>query len=369
MQTIPRHFRTARRGLTFIELMFSTIILGVGMIIIAAAFPVAISEQRATLDEATVASLERGAIRTLDAAVQQMNSTTTPNPWLQVTPSQTQSVTRIEGTPPGPVIKSQLLGTVESMDYKNPAGWNRVAGDLVCTANERYAWTPLYMRPDPNPAAPLTTPQPKVTFFVTSLVSRDSATFLGDNLDPADQIKELNKLKPTAVTITYHFKEDAPADPAFLVDPEQDTIKIEMAAGSSKPIETRAAVEGGFIIRGQYVNTDSVLFPQNAIIKLGTQFDPAELTAAAQSEALSKGARWFRVAPGFELLSDDVKMKDATSPYTPNLPAAVTGVRAWAVGRYVDVNNEPVNEADLKAGRANRALSCRGITLDIQPPG
>lgn len=349
----------ARRGLTFIELMFATIILGVGMIIIAAAFPVAINEQRITVDEATVASLERGAIRTLDAAVHQVKPTseaTDPTRWLPDTTFNSVAVDTDNNasTPPDNVKHCD----VQSFGANN-ALWSQIAGSLVSTENERYAWVPLFMRPF-DATLPLDKQRSDVTFFVVSMVSRDKATF--DASDPV----ELNKLKPVLMKLTYRFKSDSAND--FELDPEQDTIKLTLPSGASDARLIRSAVEGGFIVRGANVVPSSPLFPQNAIIKLGTQFADDEMKPGS----VDAKTRYFRVAPGFELLKDDVLLKEQSSS-SYKLPAAVTDVNAWVVGRYVDLGTgpdaEPADESLAKSGKANRALSCRGIKVDVPPPG
>ena len=113
-----RCFSSPRRGLTFIELMFATMILGLGMIIIASVFPVAIGEQRATIDAAAASTVERNAARIIDAAA----STKAPLGTQWLTPS-------TAGT-----------GTVSSL-ASDVNIWDRIKGDLIDKVDPRYAWT------------------------------------------------------------------------------------------------------------------------------------------------------------------------------------------------------------------------------------
>src|SRR5205823_5837814 len=49
------------RGFSFTEIMFAVIILGVGFIMVAAIFPVAIQQAKSTSEETTAAAVARGA--------------------------------------------------------------------------------------------------------------------------------------------------------------------------------------------------------------------------------------------------------------------------------------------------------------------
>src|SRR5678815_107629 len=49
----------ARRGVTFTEVMFAVILLGIGFIMVAAIFPVAIQQSQANLEDATGMTVAR----------------------------------------------------------------------------------------------------------------------------------------------------------------------------------------------------------------------------------------------------------------------------------------------------------------------
>src|SRR5690348_329057 len=52
--------RRRTRGFSFTEIMFAVIILGVGFIMVAAIFPVAIQQAKSTTEETTAAAIARG---------------------------------------------------------------------------------------------------------------------------------------------------------------------------------------------------------------------------------------------------------------------------------------------------------------------
>src|SRR5688500_12107880 len=51
-----------RRGFSFAEVMCAVIIWGIGFIMVAALFPVAIQQTKLTVDESAAASIARGAV-------------------------------------------------------------------------------------------------------------------------------------------------------------------------------------------------------------------------------------------------------------------------------------------------------------------
>src|SRR5688572_31350501 len=57
-----RDHRSARRGFSFTEVLFAVMILGVGFIMVAAIFPVAIQQARTTSEEGNAAAIARGAV-------------------------------------------------------------------------------------------------------------------------------------------------------------------------------------------------------------------------------------------------------------------------------------------------------------------
>src|SRR5439155_14838271 len=68
-----------RRGYSFPEVLFAVVVLGIGFIMIAAIFPVAISQSKATADETTAAALARSAVTEL-SRVADDNRSPAPQP-------------------------------------------------------------------------------------------------------------------------------------------------------------------------------------------------------------------------------------------------------------------------------------------------
>jgi type II secretory pathway pseudopilin PulG len=219
----------ACRGLTFIELMFATVILGLGMIIIASVFPVAIGEQRATIDAAASGQVERGAARSLDALVSVRAPATA---WL-------------------PTTTGMEVDTLTDP----PTLWNRIRGDQIDAADPHYGWTAVYQRTPPA-AAPTDAPS-RAVFYVFTLISRNTATFTQVDSDFA----------PKEITFDYDI---TPGN-----DPDLITIKSVLPAADAD-----AVCEGAFIARSGSTDLAVPLASQSPVIKLGNLVGPNQYEVA-----------------------------------------------------------------------------------------
>jgi len=158
----PRSVRrpSDRRGFSFTEILFAVMILGIGFIMVAAIFPVAIQQTALTGDETVAAAIAREGT---DAMTSINNSALLPP-----TVSNPPSVTAVAGqrvigqvwslhddrmvnwTPSAPT------GTVLQRDVT----WNAISGNLILPMDRRYAWVGMYKRdgtwngPTPNQISP-----------------------------------------------------------------------------------------------------------------------------------------------------------------------------------------------------------------------
>ncbi|GEM_PF-1375827 len=113
----PRH-----RGFNFIEVMFAIILLGLGFIMIAGIFPVALQETNATSNETTGTLVARDALRNIQAIADTDNPTATLFP-LPVSP-----------VPPTAVIP--FTGAL----------LNAVGTNCYFTSDRRFGWVGFYRR-------------------------------------------------------------------------------------------------------------------------------------------------------------------------------------------------------------------------------
>ncbi|MGH7213993.1 MAG: PulJ/GspJ family protein [Tepidisphaeraceae bacterium] len=144
----PRPTRPRRRGFSFTEVMFAVVILGVGFIMIAAIFPVAIQQTKATTEETQAASTARSAM----AMVEQISETGVfPATDLRRSPPASGTGLRPALSVPannqitasGVVLS--LYDTRLDTATRN-ALWNAVRGSMILPSDNRVAWTLLFRR-------------------------------------------------------------------------------------------------------------------------------------------------------------------------------------------------------------------------------
>src|SRR5258708_39452054 len=72
-----------RRGFTFTEVMFAVILLGIGFIMLAGMFPVAIQQTQTNVEESTASTVVQGAARYLEQTLTQadVQPTIVPGPY------------------------------------------------------------------------------------------------------------------------------------------------------------------------------------------------------------------------------------------------------------------------------------------------
>jgi hypothetical protein len=127
----------ARRGYSFPEVLFAVIVLGIGFIMIAAVFPVAIQQSKATSDETIAATAARAGVATVTALGQQASA----NFQYNVLPATGTGA----GTPGKVAPITSRPGSHSS--------WAMLRGNLVFQQDPRYAFVPLYRRSG-DPASP-----------------------------------------------------------------------------------------------------------------------------------------------------------------------------------------------------------------------
>ncbi len=157
-----------RRGFSFAEVMFAVVILGIGFIMVAAVFPVAIQQTQSTGEEGTAASIAREAAnaiaslpRTVDNPLYDRTyvyDPLTPKPATDYQHVQTELVfpPTVKNYVPGNVNTPQSLvtNTPAAVSAAAPAvvapfvgpRWDFLKGNLILPHDPRYAYVPFYLR-------------------------------------------------------------------------------------------------------------------------------------------------------------------------------------------------------------------------------
>jgi hypothetical protein len=205
--------------------MFAVIILGIGFIMVAAIFPVAIQQTKLTVDETTAASVARQAVSTLEQIVAGSDNT-----MVSGAPTQLFPYTNSTGDPT-PASVFAMRDWVDSV-RKQPNNkslndvdllWRRLRGSLIVTDDPRFAWTALYSRE-------INSPYIRVYIFV--LQQRYTTNFATGDILPSLPVLASN-LQPRLVQITVN---GAPAG-----SPDPDTISID-------PADAAYAAEGAYLV-------------------------------------------------------------------------------------------------------------------------
>lgn len=145
------------RGFSFVEILFAIAILGVGFIMIAGVFPVAIQQTKLTQEEASAQVIAQNA-------------------------NALMSATFASGVP-------------QNTPPHTAGGWNwnmqhflaDINASRISTSDARYAWIPLYQYKNTAPAS--------VQFVPIVIQSRNTPTFTGDG-DTTKTAQLLNHLVP-----------------------------------------------------------------------------------------------------------------------------------------------------------------------------
>ena len=316
-------------GFSFVELLFAVIILGIGFIMVAGIFPVAIRQSRLTSDETVAAAGAQTATR-VAAELPASLRAILPGA-ANVLPS------TVAGIPASTFVPAGGNTTVSGLVYsfRDPrivdvplreAIWNSSAGDLINPTDPRSASVLLFSRdvtfynpttaditgPDPDLIA---VASPVVRLFAIGVQSRNRPTYdAGGNADirrgASDTENQSATLEPKPVTIALA---DGGAGSI-------DTVTISDAAGAlgalsvaPAPNAKAAATEGGFLI----VSNDNGNGANNGrIYRLGVK----------------RSDNVFELAPGADMASnaEDVTggigyiigagLKDPTQIYSADQP-------------------------------------------------
>ena len=351
--------RARQGGFNFTEVLFAVMILGVGFIMVAAIFPVALKQTKLTGEEVVASTVARGGINYVRQLGLEQN--VIPQTDLNTTPA---------STPPGPAdtglaivapdippdgtpmyVKGKVLSFRD--DRLDPTIrdelWRRVSGNLILPEDNRVAWVGMFSRGvtytniSGAPANPgdeaggqplvLGRLDPYAQVFVLGVVVRNRSTFeMGKDVrrfpndTPAASAtnSEPASLEPVPCFVTLNEGDLAP-----------DTLTFTDASGSNA-IDHAAAAEGAFVIVSDDRIPDDPATPaiheagqhNGKIVRLGVRVDVGT----------------WELQPGSDMMYDINVVADPNDDYIENLPPRPLGqpasgdpASAFLVGRgWVD---------------------------------
>jgi len=249
--------------------LFAVMILGIGFIMIAAIFPVALTQTKLTTEEAAAATQTAGAVHYL----QQYATDASLPPTIAAPPP-----------PPPPIVPPVVYAPVQVLPA---AAIQAMGGNVISTANPRQGLVPLYRRSPGWPYA-------QVIFLPVHSRNRSVYT-------PGADVGVTFRVH--ALTVANNFRATTQQNPI--------TTQIKFNAATTSDLD--ALSEGAYIVVAEHGVMGSV--PQNylagRIYRIGTKVDPSDNT----TWNLMPG--WdFRQEPGLDgklYTADDVTtMKGAT---------------------------------------------------------
>jgi prepilin-type N-terminal cleavage/methylation domain-containing protein len=281
------------RGFSFVEVLFAVAILGIGFIMVAAIFPVAIMQTQATQEETIGSAVTRNGVNYLRSGMM-VNANKLPYTNAPHTPPALANPGRVfsfydpriaPGTPPNDQTGAELKP-------QSVALWNSVRGNVIVSDDPRFAFVPLYVR---EPGAKFA----KVITIAVRLRTRDA-------FKPADTERRgaaCAELEPRPVRVTTT---DGAPDRLIIENVTSGPLQAMSAASNAY----LAAAPGAYVIISQDTIADDPTTPfknehgqlNGRIYRLGLELAPPSVTSRA-----------FELAVGEDMMSPAEDMTGATA--------------------------------------------------------
>ncbi|HWE02702.1 MAG TPA: prepilin-type N-terminal cleavage/methylation domain-containing protein [Tepidisphaeraceae bacterium] len=371
----PTAWRRRRHGFSFTEILFAVMILGIGFIMVAAMFPVAIKQTQESIDETAAADMakEAGGILALLG-----NDSSTPAPGVTSgTFPETNGIVFSNSSP--------VNGWLKFSDPKAPTNvppfWNLCASNLISPNDARYAWVPFYSRGFTNG---------QLSSFAQAIIipvlDRNTANFVGPNPNNANLTSgtlayDLNGMTPPGgvpgvgaaasfanlqgrmVGAVFYPGTSPQPDVVFITgDPGPHTTLSPPAPQQSPGAAAFCSAPGAYLI----VADDSDLMNSVSTLKLpscngyiyqlgnlahdnnGVYFSTTTFFLSPGND--TKNARYLPVkytgspAAPATYVDSQGKLHPSPPPPPPPLPANPVLIRCYIVGR--GFNNPNVNDSN-----------------------
>lgn len=308
------------RGFSFAEVMFAVMLLGIGFIMVAAIFPVAIQQQQATVEATSGKEVARNGAALLYGS-QYMTAAALP-------PTRTSA----SGTPsPSPCVysfyDSRISATgIAPQPANTTALWDSIKGSLIVHGNERRAFVALYSRDLASNFAKV---------YVFAVECRNASQFVNNDVYLPSAGSPAPNLAARKVDVTVTEIANA-----------QDQITIS-SAGSNNYL---AAVEGAYVIISDDAQVDNLATA--AINEQGSA--NGRIARLGNLVASTATSVTYELAPGSDLVDSAARPGEkiqngvafvigrgyADPNATPTFTSAYAGP-SMAIARYVKLVSLP----------------------------
>src|SRR5256885_2035226 len=126
-----------RRGFTFTEVMFAVILLGIGFIMLAGMFPVAIQQTQTNVEESTASTVAQSAAKYMEQTLTQDDVRPTVLPG----PNQYPRFFRLTERCDDRINFPNITYYPDDMTL-----WDKLRGGFILPQDPRFAWTAIYKR-------------------------------------------------------------------------------------------------------------------------------------------------------------------------------------------------------------------------------
>src|SRR3954467_1132710 len=129
--------RSFRRGFTFTEVMFAVILLGIGFIMLAGMFPVAIQQTQTNVEESTASTIARAAAHYMEESLTVDDVPPTGDLTL-ATPIYPQFLRLSERCYRGGPNSGKVISSVNPNDRTNYLLWEKLQGGFILPQDSRF---------------------------------------------------------------------------------------------------------------------------------------------------------------------------------------------------------------------------------------
>ncbi|MDB5174360.1 MAG: hypothetical protein JWN51_3133 [Phycisphaerales bacterium] len=302
-----------RPGFSFTEILFAVMILGIGFIMIAAMFPVAIKQTQATGEETVAAAIAKSGADYLGRNAYDFSKLSQP-PYTAFNYNTMPVIVAPAPASTPPVAPAAVVVASGSL-------WTSAVGNMILPSDHRYGWVPFYRRePNSNFA--------QIIVIGTQIRNRpayDQNDFLQFGSPPGNANLQG---KPVMVALT---------DGSIATPPVPDTITFTPMRGAPPaPAAANSPDYTGFVAEGCYV----VIANDPGVIVSNPGNNPPPVLRTANGYTYRVGLPRPDISPTTWELMPGNDMKGAS--YKPILPANQGNILAYVVGRgYADPGANP----------------------------
>jgi type II secretory pathway pseudopilin PulG len=337
--------RSRHRGFSFTEVLFAVMLLGIGFIMIAAVFPVAIQQNQATLQETTAQAVAADAIN-------QLRNLSASSPGVVFPPTSTGYPVLAFTNPPLNIQAAVFPPLAALPDYEAinvPAWAYNYNFNFINSSDPRFAWVAFYRRNAGEQSARfiiLVLKNQNSTAGLTGFTAGDTYPYTGAALSQTNQNYYGPPVVPgtlfnlpsgTSITPTNSVPFVPPMTVASVAYNADGTSSIAMGAvdstGKAVPGPYRTvdwAAPGAFVV----VAADSVAAKNSAadmsgrVFRLGRQLASTDPDASQFNTTLDPSQQtMFQLVPGYDLRQDQSEFRSTTvgTNFTGGLLVYVVG--------------------------------------------